>query len=176
MPIPFCFSVWRLSVRQFSLGGRAGLALGVALIALLNACVAGPRPAPGTADAAVLEISTLETLAPEDSLAARALLRAYAEFGNHHHNDERTPEFLFRRALALNRGGNPYMAVAQWSDVHDGFPDYERKADCVFWVAFVSENELGDKERAKKAYLLLLEEYPDSQFAEAARHALVTLL
>ena len=175
MPIPFRFSVWRLSAWNFSLEGRAGLPLGVALIALFSACGAGPGPAQGTAAAAVLEISALEALAPEDSVAARALLRAYAEFGNHHHNDERTPEFLFRRALALNRGGNPYMAVAQWSDVHDGFPDYERKADCVFWVAFVSENELGDKERAKKAYLLLLEEYADSQFAEAARHALIAL-
>ena len=72
MPIPFRFSVWRLSAWNFSLEGRAGLPLGVALIALLSACGAGPGPAPGTAAAAVLEISALEALAPEDSVAARA--------------------------------------------------------------------------------------------------------
>lgn len=147
------------------------------LLVLLSACGAEPVYHPGSATAAeaAQRIETLELAAPEDSTAARTLLRAYAEFGNHHRSDDRTPEFLFRRALGLSRAGKARMAVMQWSDVYDGFPTYARRADCVFWVAFLSENELNDLERAEKAYLLLLEEHPNSRFTEAARDALIAL-
>jgi TolA-binding protein len=126
----------------------------------------------GSADEVAAWIAELELTADTDSSSARAVLRAYADFGNRHRSDSRAAEFLFRRALRLNTAGQSIEAVAQWSDIHDGFPKFSKRADCAFWVGFVSENDLGDRERARKAYLLVMESHPDSRFAGHAADAL----
>lgn len=126
----------------------------------------------GSADEVAAWIAKLELTADADSSAARAVQRAYADFGNRFRSDGRAAEFLFRRALRLNTAGQSIEAVAQWSDIHDGFPKFSKRADCAFWVGFVSENDLGDRERARKAYLLVLESHPDSRFAGHAADAL----
>lgn len=113
--------------------------------------------------------------AMENMSARKQLLVAYSEFANFNHQDDRTPEFLFRAGKLANELGKPRRAIEYLVDVHDGFPKYERKIEAAFLAAFIYENMLNDREMAEKYYELVLTEYPDSPWAADAKASIALL-
>ena len=55
-----------------------------------------------------------------------------------HPHDEFAPEALMRQADLLISAGKFEHAVLQLQDLHDGYPNYEKRALSAFLVAFVA--------------------------------------
>ena len=99
----------------------------------------------------------------------RKLLVAYSEWGNYFRDDDSTPEYLFqagRLAVDLNR---PKRAVELFTEVHDGFPDFDKRIESAYMVGHIYDQMLNDRELASKAYLKIVEFYPESKWADQAQ-------
>jgi TolA-binding protein len=92
-------------------------------------------------------------------------MTAYADFSNHCHASEQTPEFLFRRADLLRSAGQYQEAMTQLRDIHDHYKDFDKRPVCAFLVGFIAEVELNDREQARKTYEQVIELHPDSRAA-----------
>lgn len=110
-----------------------------------------------------------------DELRAQTM-QAYAQFANACHDDEFTPEALFRRADLLRSAGKFQEAMTQLRDIHDNYANYDKRSICAFLVGFIAEVELNDREQAKKTYQQVIEVHPDSEAAEWARQSLENLV
>lgn len=110
-----------------------------------------------------------------DADARAALMRAYASFANACHDDEFTPEALFRRADLLRSAGRFQEAMTQLRDVHDHYANYDKRPICAFLVGFIAEVELNDREQARKTYEQVIEVHPKSEAATWARQSLKNL-
>lgn len=103
------------------------------------------------------------------------LMKCYGEFANQCHDAAETPEMLFRRADLLRSAGRFQEAMTQLRDVHDHYPEFEKRAISAFLVGFIAEVELNDREQAKKTYEQVIELHPESDAAEWARFSIESL-
>ena len=85
-------------------------------------------------------------------------------------------------ALLIKAGGlaktieNPQKAIELYGKVVNGMPQHPKAPTALFMQAFVYENDLGDLQKAKAAYELFLEKYPnDPDFADDAQNSLKML-
>lgn len=110
-----------------------------------------------------------------DMKSRKQLLIAYANYANNFHADEKTPEYLFRGAKLANELGKPNRAIEYLTNVHDGYPQFDKRTEAAFLVGFIHENVLNDKEMAQKAYEKVIELYPESKWAEDAQASIELL-
>ena len=103
------------------------------------------------------------------------LMVQYAEFALTHPHDEFAPEALMRRADLLISAGKFEHAVLQLQDLHDGYPNYEKRALSAFLVAFVYDTHLHDLDLAKRAYERVTSLYPGTPEATMAEQSLALL-
>jgi TolA-binding protein len=115
-----------------------------------------------------------EELEPNQNVRSE-LMRDYAAFANACHDDIKTAEMLFRRADLLRSAGKFQEAMTQLRDVHDHFPEYEKRAISAFLVGFIAEVELNDREQAKKTYEQVIALHDSTDAAEWARQSLLNL-
>jgi tetratricopeptide (TPR) repeat protein len=108
---------------------------------------------------------------PDEAIRDTLLLK-YAAFANACHDDERTPEMLFRRADLLRSTGAVHEAMTLLRDLHDHHPNYPGRARAAFLVGFLAEVELNDREQARMTYRQVLEVHPGTEEAEWAQQAL----
>lgn len=112
-----------------------------------------------------------EQMAPDEAVRDTLLVK-YAAFANACHEDERTPEMLFRRADLLRSTGAVHEAMTLLRDLHDHHPNYPGRARAAFLVGFLAEVELNDREQARMTYQQVLEVHPGTEEAEWAQQAL----
>lgn len=62
-----------------------------------------------------------------------------------------------------------FQRIASYQEIVDRFPDSERAPDALFMLGFVSSEELGDKNDARRAFRRLLDDYPDAEVTKTAR-------
>lgn len=115
-----------------------------------------------------------DDLVPDQEIRSQ-LMGAYAAFANACHDDARTAEMLFRRSDLLRSSGKFQEAMTQLRDVHDHFPEYEKRALCAFLVGFIAEEELNDREQAKKTYEQVIALHDSTHVAVWARQSLLNL-
>ena len=127
------------------------------------------------AEIAALEKAVEEDQTVADLLSRQQLLVAYAEYVNFNNREDEVPEFLFRASKIAVEIGKPRRAVEYLINLHDGFPNYERRVEAVFMVAFIYENVLNDRGQAEKYYEQVVELYPESPWAEDARASMKLL-
>lgn len=107
-----------------------------------------------------------------DEAVRDSLLRKYAAFANACHEDARTPDMLFRRADLLRSAGAVREAMTLLRDLHDHYPNYPSRARAAFFVGFLAEVELNDREQARTTYRQVMEVHPGTEEAGWAQQAL----
>jgi TolA-binding protein len=110
-----------------------------------------------------------------DKTAGHQLLILYKKFANNYHDDPLAAEYLFKAGEIARNLGKYQQALSLFTNVHDGFPDYDKKVETAFIIAFIYDNDLNDREMAQKQYEKVIEFYPDHQFAKDAQARLLTL-
>ncbi len=86
--------------------------------------------------------------------------------------DSSTAVFVNQAAKICTRIGNYEKAVTYRSFIIHHFPDYPKKADLLFGIGFMYNNELDQKDSAEKYYNWLISEYPDHEMVESAQFEL----
>jgi tetratricopeptide (TPR) repeat protein len=153
----------------------------LSVAALGCAGIDSPSEAAVSCSDRLTEITGLEALlfgageAGVDPGVRDKLLKGYAEFSNSCSGDPATPEMLFRRADLLRSKGAFEEAMTQLRDVHDHFPQFEKRARCAFIVGFIAETELGDAEQARLTYQQVIDVHPNSIEAQWAQLSLSQL-
>ena len=124
---------------------------------------------------AEMEFALVQESGSVDATARGSLMSAYADFSNHCHDAEETPEFLFRRADLLRSAGQFQEAMSQLRDIHDHYKEFDKRPICAFLVGFIAEVELNDREQARKTYEQVIELHPQSAAADWARQSILNL-
>lgn len=103
-----------------------------------------------------------------DKRKALDLVNLYVEYVDEFPEEIISPEYLFKASdisMNLNR---PKKTIQLFDRILTEYPSYNKTPSALFLKAFVYEDQLKDLEAAKKYYLLFLEKYPDSEFADDA--------
>ena len=111
----------------------------------------------------------------QDLKLRKQLLVSYADYANYHHEEPEVPEFLFRSAKLAVEIGKPRKAIEHLINLHDGYPNYERRTEAAFMVGFIYESVLNDRIKAEEYYNKVVELYPESTWAEDAKASLKLL-
>jgi TolA-binding protein len=115
--------------------------------------------------------ATAERLAAEPAgrVEARAQFDAFLrEFPGH----ELTPQVLKQLAMLDQQDGKIDLAISRYEQLLRRFPDSDQADEAQFMIAFISEEYLLDFDRARQAYQLVIDKYPDSELAASARRLL----
>ncbi|MDD4848380.1 MAG: tetratricopeptide repeat protein [Bacteroidales bacterium] len=103
------------------------------------------------------------------------MMEQYVSYADQFPDDSLSPEMMMRAAdIAANLNQAGY-AITLYSRVFDNYPDFSRKPEALFMIAFVNENNIGDWDLAKEKYELFIQQYPDHPLTESAKICLQNL-
>lgn len=113
---------------------------------------------------------------PEVESMARTLRDALVAFASDNADHPEAPVFLHNAAtIDADFLDDPSTAADLFGRVADHYPDHELAERCRFLQAYTFAEGAGDLEKARAAYTLFLQEYPDSELAESVRHEIDNL-
>ncbi len=110
-----------------------------------------------------------------DKEAAAQLLQNYIRFTDTYPADSRTPDYLYKGAGIARGVGVQSRALKMYQRIIDDYPDYGKQPETYFLIAFTYDNDLKEIERAKEAYRVVINKFPEHEFAEQARERLKTI-
>jgi len=99
----------------------------------------------------------------------------YMEFSNKNPEDEMCPEYMFRAANIARSFKKYEDAIDIYEKIVSNYSDYNMVTESHFLIAFVYENDLNDKVKAKEIYEEVAKQYPDEKFGEQAALRLKTI-
>ncbi|MCB0761023.1 MAG: tetratricopeptide repeat protein [Flavobacteriales bacterium] len=115
------------------------------------------------------------TSAKIDTQVGYELMRAYLDYSNQFHGDSISAEFMFKAGDVARNVGRHKQAISIFSNLHDSYPKFNRLPETAFIVAFIYDNDLNDREMAKKSYEKVIELYPEHKLAQDAQARIETL-
>jgi tetratricopeptide (TPR) repeat protein len=160
---------------------RAGIQL-LAMIALVifTACSGESRTENNEKNQLVTSIDSLEQaffgneMSIDKDLAAK-LLQSYIKFTDTYPMDEHSADYLYKGA-GIARGVRLYSrALEMYTRILSDYPDFPKTVETYFLVAFTYDNDIKDVEAARTAYNVVIEKFPQHEFAEQARERLKTI-
>lgn len=104
-----------------------------------------------------------------------SLINKYEQFVKDYPKDTLAPVYLFKAAGVAMNTGNGGKAITLFEKVIKDYPTHPKAALAFFFKGYVEENYLKNLEKAKETYLLFLEKYPNSDFADDARASIENL-
>ncbi len=110
-----------------------------------------------------------------DKNLAQKMVEKSEAFAAHYPKDTAAAELLFRAADVARGAGNFEKAIALWGNVNTHFAEAKKAPDALFLQAFSSENDLNDKEAARKYYTNFLQKYPSHPMATQVNQLLSML-
>lgn len=103
---------------------------------------------------------------PENRIvAATSLFNAASKFVNEHPNHVKTPAVMEVAAKASEAMGKPQQAINILQKLVDEFPVTDETPKYIANMARVYEEKLGDLDKAKEMYALLVEKFPTDPLA-----------
>jgi outer membrane protein assembly factor BamD (BamD/ComL family) len=140
-------------------------------ISILAACKDAKR------EKAIEEIKSREkvliaNLKDINKASVDTLIQKYDAFVAAYPKDTMSAQMIFK-AADLSRGVGEFgKAINYWGMLGEAFPNYSKTADAAYLQAFTFENDLGDKDNAKRYYQKFLEKYPKHALANDAQKAI----
>ena len=110
-----------------------------------------------------------------DKDKAIEMVRTYVSYADKYSTDTLAPEYLFRAAEISENAGQPNNAVTYLTRIEDNYKDYANYPICIFKKAYIYENYLKNKEKAREYYEKFVADYPDHVLAETANSSLMFL-
>jgi outer membrane protein assembly factor BamD (BamD/ComL family) len=107
-----------------------------------------------------------------DKSKGENLINLYAEFAKQFPEDTASANYLYKAAEISMNLQLGVKAIGYYDDLLSAYPNYSKKAECIFLKAFIYENQLNNLEEAKKYYTQFLDEFPTHQLAKDAEASL----
>lgn len=119
-------------------------------------------------------LKKLEILTPDNSLAFEAI-KLYKQFADSFPDEKAAPGYLFN-AANVSIGIRQYIQAINFLErIKQHFPDYEKSPESLFLMAFIYDNYLDQKGRAREIYEEVIATYPQHKFASDAKEVIKTL-
>jgi outer membrane protein assembly factor BamD (BamD/ComL family) len=106
---------------------------------------------------------------------ADSLISLYDGFIKAFSDDSLSPLFLFKSANLAMNSGDGKGAISRFDQFIQAYPGNQKAALCMFFKGYIYENLMKDLEKAKEAYLLFMEKYPDHELVKDARMSIQNL-
>ncbi len=121
------------------------------------------------------EESLFDAMGQHSDSVSRSVLGLYDKFAAKFPAHELTPEYL-SRAGNISRSLKDYdMAISKYQTIVDKYPDFEKVTEAHFLIAFIYDNDLKQKEKAKAVYQKIADTRGDHVFAKQAKERLETI-
>ncbi|HNW76060.1 MAG TPA: tetratricopeptide repeat protein [Bacteroidales bacterium] len=104
-----------------------------------------------------------------------SLINKYEQFVKAYPKDTLAPVYLFKAAGVAMNTGNGEKAITLFEKVIKDYPTHPKASLAFFFKGYVEENYMKNLDQAKETYLLFLEKYPNSDFADDARASIENL-
>lgn len=117
-------------------------------------------------------ISDLKESNTIDKVKVATLIESIDNFAKNNPENKQTPRHLELKAKYLGALGNNAEAIKVYENLYTNFKGSENSSDALFMMAFLYENNMGDKEKAKEYYQKYLDEFPTMEFAKDAKFSL----
>jgi tetratricopeptide (TPR) repeat protein len=98
--------------------------------------------------------------------AAYEVLKYYTSYSFSFPEDSVTPEYLFRMANIYSALGQGLNAIKVLEKIENNYPDFHKKAFCIFMQADIYENQLKNIDKARYNYERFLQMYPNHPLAK----------
>jgi len=98
--------------------------------------------------------------------AAQKYVDACEAFAIGFPNNEMSPEYLYRAAEMARTLKTYPKALSIFDWIEEKYPNFDKTATTVFLKGFMLENELNNKEEARKIYNQFLTNYPNNDLAD----------
>lgn len=117
-------------------------------------------------------ISELKESNTIDKAKVATLIESIDQFAKDNPKDANTPNHLELKAKYLGALGQNAEAIKVYENIYQNFKESDNSSDALFMMAFLYENNIGDKEKAKSFYQKYLNEFPTKEFAKDAKFSL----
>ena len=107
-----------------------------------------------------------------DKTKGENLINLYVDFAKQFPEDTASANYLYKAAEISMNLQLGVQAIGYYDNLLNAYPNYSKKAECIFLKAFIYENQLNDLEEAKKYYTQFLEGYPTHPLAKDAEASL----
>lgn len=102
----------------------------------------------------------------------RDLMDAYKSFAEHYPDDSLAPEHLFRAGGVARSLDEPQRAINIYRRILNEYPETDQEPTVRFLLAFVYDQDLNKKGKAKKLYQAVIDSFPDHKLAQDAEQYL----
>jgi Tetratricopeptide repeat len=103
------------------------------------------------------------------------LMQSYLKYTSVFISDPKVPEYLFKAAGIARTVKLPTRSIELYTQIIKDYPEYEKKPEAMFLIAFVYDNDLNNKEMAKSGYKNFMSKFPDNQLSVDAKERLKTI-
>lgn len=143
-----------------------------------------PDPAQAAKEKRIAELKTnierLEaTTTSEDGVlnrgVANELVKNYKDYYNQNASDTLAGEYLFRAASMTTALGKPKEAIELLATYYDNYKTASKRADAIYLMGYLYDNEVGDKEKAREMYQKTIDVFPQSIWAKEAKSAMAIM-
>ncbi len=118
------------------------------------------------------ELLALADKAASDQTTLDQAVEHYKAFLQRFSQHEKAPTVLKQLAAIAQQKGDMQGAIALYERLLKEYPQSEQGDAAQFMIAFIYEEYLSDVERARNAYQLVIEHYPNSELAASAKQLL----
>ena len=99
---------------------------------------------------------------------AQEVVKAYKEYAKQLPLDPSTAEYLFKAADVEMGLRNYRKAELIYNRVYDNYHTYKKRVMCLYVTAFINDNHLNQKGKAKEIYEKLIKQHPNDKLAQDA--------
>ena len=102
----------------------------------------------------------------------RSLLESYKRYVEHHPKDSLAPQQLFRAGSVARSLREPQKALNLFNRILSEYPDFNKEPTVRFLIAFIYDQDLEKREKAKDLYQAVIDSFPDHRLAKDAEQYL----
>ena len=99
---------------------------------------------------------------------AQEVVKAYKEYAKQLPLDPMSAEYLFKAADVEMGLQNYRKAELIYNRVYDNYHTYKKRVMCLYVTAFINDNHLNQKGKAKEIYEKLIKKHPNDKLARDA--------
>jgi tetratricopeptide (TPR) repeat protein len=107
-----------------------------------------------------------------DPKLADEMIKKYVDYVAKYPEDAISPEYLFKAADIAMNFERPHDAIAYLSKIERDYEGFDKYATCLFLKGYVYDYYIGDVEKAKEYYNLLIKKFPNNARVKDAEAAL----
>ena len=120
-------------------------------------------------------IDSISSVDNDYNVVGRKLIDDIIEFANNYPYGENVVDFLFTAAKTANGIGEYRESVKILDKIINKYPGYPNIKEVLFLKAFTYDENLNNKEKAKDAYLKIIQEFPKDPLASESKILLENL-